>query len=171
MTTILYPTRGGTCAYLNQDWTVDLAKDRGADLLLLYVSDVHFLDLITGPVRLDVVEAELVDLGEFLLAEFLLAMAQERVEKNGFAADTAVRSGEFVNALEEIIKEKDISIVVLGCPTDDTGVTSEGYVSKVAESLQVSSNIEVFVVGEGRVVEHLLPTMKASDSSEDSGEE
>jgi len=166
MTTILYPTRGGTSAYLNQDWTVDLAKDRGADLLLLYVSDVHFLDLITGPVRLDIVEAELEDLGEFLLA-----MAQERVEKNGFAADTAVRSGEFVNALEEIIKEKDISIVVLGCPTDDTGVTSEGYVSKVAESLQVSSNIEVFVVGEGRVVEHLLPTMKASDSSEDSGEE
>ncbi len=162
MTTILYPTRGGTSAYLNQDWAVDLAKDRGADLLLLYVSDVHFLDLITGPVRLDIVEAELEDLGEFLLA-----MAQERVEKNGFAADTAVRSGEFVNALEEIIKEKDISIVVLGCPTDDTGVTSEGYVSKVAESLQASSNIEVFVVGEGRVVLHLLPTLKASESNEE----
>ena len=166
MTTILYPTRGGTSAYLNQDWTVDLAKDRGADLLLLYVSNVHFLDLITGPVRLDIVEAELEDLGEFLLA-----MAQERVEKNGFTADTAVRGGEFVTALEDIIKEKDISIVVLGCPTDDTGVTSEGYVSKVAESLQASSNIEVFVVGEGRVVLHLLPTMKASESSEDSGEE
>lgn len=162
MTTILYPTRGGTSAYLNQDWAVDLAKDRGADLLLLYVSDVHFLDLITGPVRLDIVEAELEDLGEFLLA-----MAQERVEKNGFAADTAVRSGEFVNALEEIIKEKDISIVVLGCPTDDTGVTSEGYVSKVAESLQASSNIEVFVVGEGRVVLHLLPTQKTSESNEE----
>ena len=166
MTTILYPTRGGTSAYLNQDWAVDLAKDRGADLLLLYVSNVHFLDLITGPVRLDIVEAELEDLGEFLLA-----IAQERVEKNGFAADTAVRSGEFVNALEEIIKEKDISIVVLGCPTDDTGVTSEGYVSKVAENLQASSNIEVFVVGKGRVVLHLLPTMKAGESSEDSGEE
>jgi len=166
MTTILYPTRGGTSAYLNQDWTVDLAEDRGADLLLLYVSDVHFLDLITGPVRLDIVEAELEDLGEFLLA-----MAQERVEKAGFEADTAVRSGEFVTALEEIITEKDISIVVLGCPTDDTGITSEGYIGKVAESLQASSNIEVFVVGEGRVVVHLLPTMKASDSSEDSGEE
>lgn len=165
MTTILYPTRGGTSAYLNQDWTVSLAKDRGADLLLLYVSDVHFLDLVTGPVRLDLVEAELEDLGEFLLA-----MAQERVEKNGFAADTAVRSGEFVNALEEIIKEKDISIVVLGCPTDDTGVTSEGYVSKVAESLQASSNIEVFVVGKGRVVLHLQPTLKASESSARSGD-
>lgn len=159
MTTILYPTRGGTSADQNQDWTVSLARERGADLLLLYVSDVHFLDRTAAPVRLDLVEAELEDLGEFLLA-----MAQERIEKAGLKPDTAVRSGEFVNALEEIIQERDISVVVLGRPTDDTGITSEGYISDVAGRLQASSNVEVYVIGEGRIVIHLLPTQKAGES-------
>ena len=162
MTTILYPTRGGASAYLNQDWAVALAQERGAGLLLLYVSDVRFLNHTAAPVRLDLVEAELEDLGEFLLA-----MAQERVEKAGFTAETAVRCGEFVTALEEIIQERDISAVVLGCPTDDTGITSEGYISRVAESLQASCNVEVFVVGKGRVVSHLLPTTKASQSNQE----
>ena len=158
MTTILYPTRGGSSAYLNQDWAVSLAKTRGADLLLLYVSDVHFLDHTAAPVVLDVVEAELEDLGEFLLA-----MAQERVEKSGFSAQTIVRRGEFIAALEETIKERDVSVVVLGLPTNDTGVTSEGYISGVARRLRDSKNVEVFIIGEGKIVRHLLP-------DDDSGE-
>ncbi|MFN2190158.1 MAG: universal stress protein [Candidatus Promineifilaceae bacterium] len=161
MTTFLYATRGGASAYLNQDWAVALAKDRGADLLLLYVSNVHFLDQIAGPINLDLVEAELEDLGEFLLA-----MAQERAEKSGLEAKTAVRSGEFVTALEEIIKEEDISVVVLGCPTNDTGITSEAYINGVAETLQARLNVEVYVIGEGRVVNHLFPTTGAGETNE-----
>lgn len=161
MATILYPTRGGSSAYLNQDWAMSLARERGADLLLLYVSNVHFLDRTAGPVRLDLVEAELEDLGEFLLA-----MAQERVEKAGLTADTVVRSGEFVKALEEIIQARDIDIVVLGCPTDDTGITSDEYISRVAEKLQTDLNIEVYVVGEGRVVIHLMPSQEADTTGE-----
>ncbi|MGB3715901.1 MAG: universal stress protein [Candidatus Promineifilaceae bacterium] len=160
MTTILYPTRGGESAYHNQDWAVSLAREREADLLLLFVSNVHFLDRTAAPVRLDLIEAEMEDLGAFLLA-----MAQERVEKAGLKAETVVRSGEFVNALEEIIQEKGISIVVLGCPTDDTGITTVGYVSDVAKRLQASSNVEVYVVGEGRIVIHLLPTQKSGEFS------
>jgi nucleotide-binding universal stress UspA family protein len=159
MTTILYPTRGGESAYLNQDWALSLARERSAELLLLYVSDVRFLDHTAAPVRLDLVEAELEDLGEFLLA-----MAQERVEKAGQKAETIVRRGEFVNALEETIQERDISVVVLGRPTDDSGITSEGYVGDVARKLQDSANVEVFVIDEGRVAIHLLPTQKAGES-------
>jgi nucleotide-binding universal stress UspA family protein len=161
MTTILYPTRGGSSAYLNQDWAMSLAQERDASLLLLYVSNVHFLKHTAAPVRLDLVEAELEDLGEFLLA-----MAQERVEKAGFTAETAVRRGEFVNALEEIIAERDISVVVLGRPVEDTGITSEGYINTVASNLRDNSQVEVFVVSEGRVLNHLLPN-EESESTED----
>jgi hypothetical protein len=160
MTTILYPTRGGESAYHNQDWAVSLAREREADLLLLFVSNVHFLDRTAAPVRLDLVEAEMEDLGAFLLA-----MAQERVEKAGLKAETVVRSGEFVNALEEIIQEKSISIVVLGRPTDDTGITTVRYVSDVAKRLQANLNVEVYVIGEGRIVSHLLPTQETGESS------
>jgi nucleotide-binding universal stress UspA family protein len=161
MTTILYPTRGGSSAYLNQDWAVSLAQERGADLLLLYVSDVHFLDHIAAPVRLDLIEAELEDLGAFLLA-----MAQERIEKSGFEADTVVCSGGFVKALLEVIEERDISVVVLGGPADDTGITSEKYITEVAKSLQENANVEVFVIREGGIVVHLFPTLQANEADQ-----
>jgi nucleotide-binding universal stress UspA family protein len=160
MTTILYPTRGGESAYLNQDWAVSLAKERGANLLLLYVSNVHFLDHAASPVNLDLIEAELEELGEFLLV-----MALERVEKLGFTADMAIRSGEFVTALEEVIVERDVSVVVLGLPTDDTGITSEEYISGVARKLQKKCIVEVFVVGGGNVVLHLPPAVEAAPAN------
>jgi hypothetical protein len=72
MTTILRPTRGGEASYPNQDRAIKLAKERDADLLLLYVANVHFLDRLAGPVIVDV-ETELEEMGEFLLA-----LAQER---------------------------------------------------------------------------------------------
>jgi nucleotide-binding universal stress UspA family protein len=161
MTTILYPTRGGASAYHNQDWAMSLAQERGAGLLLLYVLNVHFLDHTAAPIRLDLIEAELEDLGEFLLA-----MAQERAEKAGFTAETAVRHGEFVIALEEIIAERSISVVVLGCPTGETGITSESYISGVAKTLHADLLVEVFVVGEGRVLNHFLPPRNTDEKTQ-----
>ena len=63
MSTILYPTRGGDSTYLNQDWVFELTREEGASLLLLYVSNVRFLDLLAGPARLDLMEAELDEFG------------------------------------------------------------------------------------------------------------
>lgn len=152
MTAILYPTRGGDPTFLNQDWAINLALERGAQLFLLYVSNVRFLDLLAGPVRVDLVEAELDELGEFLLT-----MAQERAEKAGQPAEIIVSHGSFRDALFEVTQEHEISTVVLGYPTQDTGLTTHDYINSLAELLKDERGIEVFVLQQGEVVSHHQP--------------
>lgn len=152
MAAILYPTRGGDPTFRNQDWTINFAKERKAELLLLYVFNVHFLDHLAGPVRMDLIETELDELGEFLLA-----MAQERAEKAGQSAETITRHGSFREALLEVTEEYNVSTVVLGYPTLDTAYTTQEYIKSLAEFLQSEKGVEVFVLDNGSVVNHYLP--------------
>lgn len=152
MTTILRPTRGGESSFPNQDRAIAIAKERDADLLLLYVSNVHFLDHVAGPVLVDV-ETELDEMGEFLLA-----MAQERAEKAGVRAETIVRRGEFREALEQVIQEHgEITTLLLGAAVEETSVIPAGYLEEMAKSLVVEYGIEVIIVHEGQIVEHYTP--------------
>ncbi len=152
MTTILRPTRGGEASFPNQDRAIAIAKERNADLLLLYVSNVHFLDHVAGPVIVDI-ETELDEMGEFLLA-----MAQERAEKAGVRAETIVRRGEFREALEQVIQEHGkITTLLLGAAIEETSVTPVGYLEEMAKSLLAEYGIEVIVVHEGEIVEHYTP--------------
>ena len=152
MATILRPTRGGEASVPNQDWTIALAKERGADVLFLYVSNVHFLDRVAGPVLVDV-ETELEEMGEFLLA-----MAQERAEKAGVRAHSLVLRGQFREALAQAIQEhEEITTVVLGAAVEETSVTPAGYMEDLVQWCHTECGIEVFVVHHGQVVEHLEP--------------
>jgi nucleotide-binding universal stress UspA family protein len=152
MTMILRPTRGGEASYPNQDRAVTIAQERDADLLLLYVANVHFLDRVAGPVIVDV-ETELEEMGEFLLA-----LAQERAEKAGVQAQTLVLRGEFRKALEQVIQEhEEITTLVLGTAAGGTGVTPPGYLEDLIQWCQTEYGIEVFVVHEGEIIEHYTP--------------
>jgi len=149
---ILRPTRGGEASYPNQDRAVTIAKERDADLLLLYVANVHFLDRVAGPVIVDV-ETELEEMGEFLLA-----LAQERAEKAGVQAQTLVLRGEFRKALEQVIQEhEEITTLVLGTAAGGTGVTPPGYLEDLIQWCQTEYGIEVFVVHQGEIIEHYTP--------------
>ena len=105
---ILCPTRGGKDDYPNQDRAVALAKERGVEVLFLYISNVEFLGLTAAPKLIDI-EHELDEMGEFMLT-----MAQERAEKAGVDASTLVKHGHFLEALAEVIGEYEISTVILG---------------------------------------------------------
>jgi nucleotide-binding universal stress UspA family protein len=104
MATILCPTRGGEASYPNQDRAIAIARERNADLLFLYVTDVRFLNRLASPVLVDI-ETELGELGEFLLT-----MAQERAEKVGVHAETEVRRGVFRQAIKEITQEYPVTL-------------------------------------------------------------
>jgi nucleotide-binding universal stress UspA family protein len=152
VTTILRPTRGGESSYANQDRAIALAKERDADLLLLYVANVHFLNRVAGPVIVDV-ETELEEMGEFLLA-----LAQERAEKAGVRAETVVLHGDFREALQQVIQEhEEITTVVLGSAAGGTGVTPPGYLEDLVQWFQTEYGIEVIVVDGGEIIEHHTP--------------
>lgn len=153
MATLLYPTRGGDTTYRNQDRACTLAKELGADILLLYVGNVSFLDTIAGPVHVDVVQKELDE-----MAEFLLTVAKERIEKSGIKARRILKHGAFREALMETIQEYEVTAVVLGRPAHDKALTTIELISSIAKMIATELNVETFVVHEGQIVEHYQPT-------------
>lgn len=162
MATILYPTRAGDMNHPNQDRVIALAEEQAAKLVLLYVSNVNFLDHLAGPVRLDLIETELDHLGEFLLA-----MVQERAEKSLPEVESIIRKGSFRQVLKEVIQEHGVTAVVLGYPSEETGITTRDYITEVAQWLLAESGVEVFVVDDGRFVAHYpRPDVKNASSAE-----
>ena len=161
MATILYPTRGGDTTYRNQDRASELARERGAKLLFLYVGNVRFLDHTAGPVHVNLVQKELDE-----MAEFLLAIAQERAEKTGVPTERVVRHGGLREALKEVVQEYGVTAVVLGRPAHDTAHTTVEYISSFAKSIAADLGVEAFVVHEGEDVEHYQPSPAASDEGD-----
>jgi nucleotide-binding universal stress UspA family protein len=148
---LLCPTRGGEASYPNQDSAISLAIERDAELIFLYISNVHFLDLTAAPKVFDI-ETELDEMGDFLLA-----MAQERAAQAGIEADAIVRRGEFRETLKDIIEEYQITTVVLGAAGEETGVLTEEYIDKLSEEMCSETGAEFIIVHQGEIVKFCTP--------------
>ncbi len=147
MSVILCPTRGGETSVPNQQWAIKLAKEKGADLIFLYISNVKFLDRISAPVLIDISE-ELDHLGEFILT-----MAQELGRKSGVEAGAIVRQGPFRKNLLAVIEENDVDTVVIGQSPGTEGVMTEEFRKSLAESL-LEIGVQLYVLQDGAVIHH-----------------
>lgn len=141
-TTILCPTRGGQSSYPNQDRAIELAKERDADLIFLYVSDVQFLDHTAAPKVVDI-ETVLDEMGDFLLT-----MAIERANKGGIHATGIVKRGSFRQVLIEVIRTHSIGIVVIGKSRMDTSSLPPEYFKKLAEEIKHETGVEIVMTQE-----------------------
>jgi nucleotide-binding universal stress UspA family protein len=146
MKKILTPTRGGEASQPNQDRAIQIAKDEGAELYFLYIADVSFLDRLASPVLVDM-EAELSEMGEFVLA-----IAQERAEKQGVEAQALVHSGVFSEVIAMVIEEHDIDTLILGSPEEKTGITTREYLTDLSEELGERFDLEILLLSKGEVV-------------------
>ena len=151
MATILCPTRGGMSSYPTQDQAISLAKDRGDELVFVYVSDVRFMFKGTGAL-IGGYEEELDEMGEFLLA-----MAQERASAQGLEAKVDVGRGSFREALGRLIREYDASTVLLGAPGEHEQMTTEEYLQELVEYLVREFEVEVVLVEDGEILWHMTP--------------
>jgi nucleotide-binding universal stress UspA family protein len=146
MTTILCPTRGGKESHLNQDFAINLAKERNAEILFLYVSEIRFLNRAGPPIVVDI-EKEMDELGDFLLS-----MAQERAEKTKVLAKTTVRRGVFTDVLREVIIENKINTVILGNSPNESSIVSYEHLQELSEELSKELDVEFIVVQDGKMV-------------------
>ncbi|HID64371.1 MAG TPA: universal stress protein [Anaerolineae bacterium] len=140
MGTILYATRGGEGSYRTQDAAIALAKERGDELLFLYVVDIGFLNKTERAVRPDVVTAEMEKMGEFLLA-----MAQERAQKQGVEARYVLRHGDLRYELKAAARGEAVDLVVLGQPADAESafvpVDLEAFAAEIEAEMGVETRI------------------------------
>ncbi len=140
---ILCPTRGGEGSYRTQDAAIAMARERGDELVFLYVVDLDFLNRTERAVRPDVVAEEMRHLGEFLLS-----MAQERARNQGWDAEYVVREGDVRTEIEAAALEEEATMVVLGQSTEDdpTCTFDPGMLFKFAEEIEAGTGIETRVV-------------------------
>ncbi|MCP4427137.1 MAG: universal stress protein [Chloroflexi bacterium] len=161
MSMILCPTRGGQSSIPNQEWAISLAKEQGANLTFLYISNVRFLNRFSSPLIVDFSD-KLDEMGEFLLA-----MAQDRAAQAGIEADTIVRQGDFQEALTAVIQEINANAVVIGQAARGTGITDESYMTVLAHAVK-NTGAELFIVDEGQVVHLHSPTPESQPDETES---
>jgi nucleotide-binding universal stress UspA family protein len=148
---ILCLTRGGKGSYSNQDRAIALAKERGAEILFLYITNVEFLGLTAAPKLIDI-ETELDEMGEFMLA-----MAQERAEKADVNAATLVQRGQFREVLIDVLAEHQIETVVLGSSAGGTGVVTAEYIRELVDEIGGKTGVEFIVVYQGDIMKTYKP--------------
>ena len=148
---ILCPTRGGKGSYPNQDRAIAIAKERGAEVLFLYITNVQFLGLTAAPKLIDI-ETEMDEMGEFMLT-----MAQERAENASVNALTLVQRGQFREVLIDFIEEHQIDTVVLGSSAGGTGVITAEYIQELVDEISGKTGVEFIVVDQGEIVSTYKP--------------
>ncbi|HEC23394.1 MAG TPA: universal stress protein [Chloroflexi bacterium] len=137
---ILCSTRGGEASIRTQKAAIQRAKETGDELIFFYVVDVEFLAQADYAMRSDVVTGEMDK-----MADFLMAMAVERAEKEGIKARYLIRHGNFVKELEETVREEGITLVVLGRPADNQSAFKLATLQELARKLEEDLDVEVWI--------------------------
>ena len=137
---ILCATRGGADSERTQQAAIALAKERGDELVFLYVADSSFLDNIAAPVVVDV-EGELDQMGRFQLS-----LAQEQAAEQGVDAQVAISHGHLQIQLVLAARELGATTIVLGRPQGRFAVFDEANLQTFARELEANTGAEVLVV-------------------------
>ncbi len=137
---ILCATRGGEASYRTQDKVIALAKERGDELLFVFVVDTHFLDKTAAPI--------VVDVGNDIagMGEFLLLMAKERASKEDIEARILIREGEVFEELEKAALDEEVSLIVLGKPAGEESLFKLAELQERAERIEADTGIQVQIL-------------------------
>lgn len=137
---ILCATRGGEESLATQQEAIDLALERGDELVYLFVVDTSFLGRLAAPIVIDV-ESRLAKVGSFQLA-----LACERAAADGVDAQAVVRQGSFRAELIAAALELGATLVLLGRPGEEAAVFQQDTLEAFATGIQAESGIEVRIV-------------------------
>lgn len=140
---ILCATRGGEASYPTQDAVISLAKERGDELVFLYVADISFLSQMAVPLVVDV-ESRLEKLGQFQLV-----MAQERAAAQGLVVQAIVRQGQLRAELVAVAQEIGATLIVLGRSLGSAAVFEDAALQVFAADLQTETSVEVRILEKG----------------------
>lgn len=137
---ILCATRGGEGSRRTQDAAAALARERGDELLFVYVVDTSFLNHTAAPLVVDV-EGRLESMGRFQLA-----IAQERVAVQGVQARVLIRRGRLRAELASAAQEEGADLIVLGRPTNQGAVLTESALQSLVSFLEDEAGVKVLVL-------------------------
>jgi nucleotide-binding universal stress UspA family protein len=137
---ILCATRGGEASYRTQDKAIELALQRGDELVFLYVVNIEFLNKTAAPIVVDVA-TEIERMGEFLLA-----MAQERAREAGVEASLVTRKGDVREQIKAAAVKEGVDLVVLGRPADEASLFKLEALRAFAAEIEEETGIPAVIL-------------------------
>ena len=142
MQPIVCATRGGEVSRRTQERAVALAKERGTEVVFLYVIDPSF-----SKTHNELLAAALADELE-RLGRSLLSIAQARAKKQGVIARTAILHGTALQNIEEYVQQVDAGALVIGAPRTSSALQAleAGGIHRFAVTIHEATGVEVVVV-------------------------
>ena len=137
---ILCATRGGEASLHAQNSAIALAKERGDELVFLYIIDLKFLDKTAAPIMVDV-ENELAQLGNFLLL-----VAKERAREEGIRTEALCRKGSVRTEIKKAAQEIGATLVLLGRPEEGSSAFQLSNLQAFADEIMAETGIETRIV-------------------------
>jgi hypothetical protein len=137
---ILCATRGGEASYNTQQAAITLAKNRGDDIVYLFIIDLSFLNNTAAPIVVNI-ENELEEMGRF----FLL-MATERAEEEGINARSIIRKGIVREEIKKAIVEEEVTLVVFGRPLGEQSSFQLESLEEFSAEIEEETEAETMIV-------------------------
>jgi nucleotide-binding universal stress UspA family protein len=138
---IVCATRGGEASRRAQERAIQLAKERGVELVFLYVVDLSFAGALD--------EVMAVTLADELrrLGRCLLHIAEARALESGLDAKIVVQEGTVQSVVEDFVRKVDASALVIGSPQSgpEPQMFDQERLGKFAAAVREATGVEVVV--------------------------
>lgn len=142
MKPIVCATRGGEACRRTQERAIELAKERDADLIFLYVADPSVVEAVDESL-VDALKSEMARLGRALLR-----IAQGRAQKQGLTARTAVLHGPVQQSIKDYLGQVEAATLVIGVPR--AGAVPRAFtleeIQRFSQAVRQETDVEVVVV-------------------------
>jgi len=142
MTLIVCATRGGDACRRTQERAIDLAIERDAELVFLYVVDPSLVEPVDESLA-DALNDEMTRLGRSLLR-----IAQGRARDRDLTTQAVVRHGAVQQSIKDYVREVGASTLVIGAPR--VGAPPRAFtpteIERFAQSVREEMDVEVVVV-------------------------
>jgi len=142
MSVILCAIRGGEASRKTQEYAVNMAKEKNAQLIFLYVIDEYLIEKADVNIRKEIKE-ELA-----LIGRLLLRMARFYGREKGVEAKILTLEGSLRGTLENAIMDNKVDLLLLGKPREENNKSYFQYkeVKKFAEEISEITGVNVNII-------------------------
>ena len=142
---ILCPTRGGQDSQPTHQKAIEIALDRGAELIFLYVFDQRAIQQVATPIVINV--SSQMD----HMRAFLRNTAQREAIKAGVRARVLVRAGSLREQIQSIANEQRVDLIVMGNPSEKSSLFKREALRVLADEIEAETGIEVLALTDQEV--------------------
>lgn len=139
---IVCATRGGEAGRRTQESAIELAKEKGQELVFLAVFDHCSVGHLSERLAVAVEEEQR------WLGRALLGIARARAKRRGVVAGAVVRCGPVLETIEAFLREVAASVLIIGESKVDSALSAfqPGWVHHFAGRIEQDTGVEVVVV-------------------------